>query len=402
MTAVWPRLQIDATAATVDGSTFIIDHSAIDGSDTLGTAPAYVYVPDADLRRVSIRRGGRRWRYDAGEAVIVLDNRSGDYDPDNAGGTYSTLGRSLIVPGMLAKVSIRTYDYYEATAFTGRLTDVRVDHDPVAPTVTWIFEDALAELGRVDVSDAGGAQDTSNQIASDLLDEAHAPSSAVTAGGLTVQRPATGSVRDALQRIADSNAGRFFVATDGAVTCEWRSDEASKSVEMTINSDQVSPYAAAITADPGFATVLNEVALRMADGTEVRAGAADRVSTYDAATLTLDTLLVDFSDAEDLAAFLASYQARPGRVVSQLVAKPQAWSSYDSAVATTLDIGSRVAVNMPGGQTFDGTVERIDWDFDADVTLRLGFDRYDPAGFGNADWFVIDTSSIDGTAVLAY
>jgi len=171
MTAIWPRLTIDATAFAPGGGTFILDFSALDGSDVLASGPDYVSVPDADIRSVSIRRGGRRWRYDAGEVTVELDNRSGDYDPDNSSGAYNTLGRSLLVPGMMAQLSIRTYDYYESVAFTGRLSEVRVDPTPLNPTATWVFVDELAVMSRIEISAAGGAVVDSKQIAEDLLDE---------------------------------------------------------------------------------------------------------------------------------------------------------------------------------------------------------------------------------------
>lgn len=173
MTAVWPRLQIDATAAAPGGGTFIVDHSALDGSDVAATGPDYVYVPDADIRRVSLRRGGSRWRYDAGEVIVELDNTSGDYDPDNPGGAYSTLGRSLLVPGMLGVLTIRVYDYYEPVVFTGRLSDARINVDPMAPRATWVFTDDMAVAGRIEVSEYGGAVDSAYRIGTDLLEEGH-------------------------------------------------------------------------------------------------------------------------------------------------------------------------------------------------------------------------------------
>jgi hypothetical protein len=81
------------------------------------------------------------------------------------------LGRSLLVPGMMAQLSIRTYDYYESVAFTGRLSEVRVDPTPLNPTATWVFVDELAVMSRIEISAAGGAVVDSKQIAEDLLDE---------------------------------------------------------------------------------------------------------------------------------------------------------------------------------------------------------------------------------------
>ena len=172
MTAIWPRVKIDAEAHTPGDGAFILDYSALDGTDVLVDGPEYVWLPDADVRSVSIRRGGRRWRYDAGEAVVVLDNPTGDYDPDNSSGAYNTLGTSLLVPGMMAQVHIRTYDYYESVAYTGRLTEVKVNPDPLNPTVTWVFVDELAVMSRIEISTAGGAVTDSKQIAEDLMDEA--------------------------------------------------------------------------------------------------------------------------------------------------------------------------------------------------------------------------------------
>jgi hypothetical protein len=171
VTAIWPRLKIDASAFEPGGGTFILDYSALDGPDVLAEGPDYVWVPDADIRRVSIRRGGRRWRYDAGEVVVELDNSSGNYDPDNSAGDYAALGRSLLVPGMMAQIHIRTYDYYESVAFTGRLSEVRVNPSPINPTATWVFVDELAVMSRIEISTAGGAVTDSKSIAEDLLNE---------------------------------------------------------------------------------------------------------------------------------------------------------------------------------------------------------------------------------------
>lgn len=220
--------------------------------------------------------------------------------------------------------------------------------------------------------------------------------------GKGVERPSGGSLRDALQRITNSNAGRFFAAKDGTLTLQWRDAEANKSTALTLNSDQTSPWVSGVQLAPGFTDVVSDVVLRLADGTEIRAQASERTALTESVSLTIDTALVDAGDGEDLAQFLADYSARPSRVVRELSASPQAWSSYDPVLAALLELGDRVSVNLPGGDTFDGTVERIAWDFDGAATLRLGLDRYDPGGFGNANWFTLDGSALDGADVLAY
>jgi hypothetical protein len=98
---------------------------------------------------------------------------------------------------------------------------------------------------------------------------------------------------------------------------------------------------------------------------------------------------------------LADFYSQPARVVESVVCNPAAWDGYDPVTVGLLELGDLVDVTLPGGDSSRGTVERIEWDFGDTVSLRLGLDRYDPAGYGNATWFILGTSALGGTALLA-
>ena len=55
-------------------------------SDPLDASPSWTTV--SGVRRISISRGRNHEldRMEAGRATVVLDNRSGDFWPDNSGG----------------------------------------------------------------------------------------------------------------------------------------------------------------------------------------------------------------------------------------------------------------------------------------------------------------------------
>ena len=406
---VYPRLLIDAD--TTEADEFVLDTSVI-GTDALASSPSYVYVDDDHIRALSIRRGGRRWQYDTGEVVVTLDNRSGDYNPDNNASTYGHNGRSLIQAGMLAQVILRTDDTTETTAFTGRLADAAVNHDPIMPTVTWVFEDALAEMGAVDISDAEGAVDQSMEIIGDLVDEhGYGSWSAYhTPFGKDVVRPGSMSLRQALQQIVNSDMGRFYVDVNGTPQFERWDEEDGKVAQMTFQSDGTLAYSQGVTTDPGLSSTFAEVQVNWPNGDPVvRASTSERTSRYGMRRLKVDTRLDDMGDAEDLAQQLADIHGRTVTKVTGLVCDPTTWDDpvWAALLRTSvagLELGELVDVQLLDGDTIaEASVERIDWDFaPGRCRLRLGLEGYQYGGYGNADWFVVGSSALDGTDVLAY
>jgi len=87
-TTITTTVEIDADPDTT--GQFVIGQSLLGGSDLIAPDERWIAVDDDRIRRVTIRRGGSEGNrpYDAGEAIVELDNRSGDFDPDNPYGFY--------------------------------------------------------------------------------------------------------------------------------------------------------------------------------------------------------------------------------------------------------------------------------------------------------------------------
>ena len=128
---------------------FTLGVSPLGGTDVLGTPSGVNWqsIPTSDVRSVSIRRG--RTREDQanqpGQLTLTLDNRSGNYDPDNLLSTYQWYGYSTLMRGMAVRVSA-TYSATTYVQYVGYVEHIDVDVS-LDPIVTIVCTDALAILG---------------------------------------------------------------------------------------------------------------------------------------------------------------------------------------------------------------------------------------------------------------
>jgi hypothetical protein len=135
-------------------SNFVLGLSTLGGSDTLGTSTGFNWqsIPTTDIRSLSIRRGRTRedQNNQPGQLSLVLDNRSGNYDPDNASSTYQWYGYSTLMRGMGIRVKA-TYGATVEYLYYGYVEQINTDVS-LDPVVTFIATDALAILGARNLS----------------------------------------------------------------------------------------------------------------------------------------------------------------------------------------------------------------------------------------------------------
>lgn len=92
-------VEVDADPDTT--GEFVIGQSLLGGTDLLAASERWIQIPTLQVKKVSVRRGGGQASrsYDAGEAVVELDNRSGNFDPDNPNSFYVMGSRRLLAQG---------------------------------------------------------------------------------------------------------------------------------------------------------------------------------------------------------------------------------------------------------------------------------------------------------------
>lgn len=405
---------------------FILDYSALDGPDQLAPTPIpedWIALPSVDVRSITVRRGRTRedQAMQAGEAIVVLDNLSGDYDPDNADSTYVRSGYSLLSRGQpfrvraLSSVSyddpdvdyddlLVDYDSFEDQAVTllrGFIEGVTPDQGFDA-TVTITATDALAWLGNQPVAEIAAAHsgDDTSVRAARILDAVGWSATDRDLTGSREMQPTTfgRSALDLLDECATCEAGVLFVTRDGVVKLVPY-EEMYLGDEVAAFSDQRTDRTVeydAISTSPGAEYLTNSVTWTTTTGTEVTATDAVSVSRFGEHPARPATVpLLSTGAAEDLAALVAAQYAFPLTRVTRLefdaVGLGDAWPDVLGA-----ELRDRATVDRttPDGRalTYICAIESMNHDI-TPARWRVSW-ALAPAASGTR--FRLDFSTLDG------
>jgi hypothetical protein len=238
-------VSIDFANGPAFGNPLLLDDPSTPlGTGILADAPADVVDVSDIALRVSIRRGRNRVlnSFEAGSATVVLEDESGDYNPQNSSGPY--FGKLL----PLRKIRIfADYDdggglerYY---LFSGYITSFdntfRLGLDEVS-TVTFQCVDAFRLLQNVQITTVAGssAGQTTGARIENLLDLASFPVSQrlIDVGDTLVQAdPATNrTLLAACQTIEQSELGGFFIDDEGNAVFLSRTTVSEKADETPL------------------------------------------------------------------------------------------------------------------------------------------------------------------------
>jgi hypothetical protein len=420
------ELNADPDISTI----FIINDSLLGGTDLLASDDRWIAVPTLRVLSVSVRRGGTsaNREYDAGEAVVEFDNRSGDYDPDNPYGPYVIGGRRLLAQG--TGLRLKATSTGSATVFVGTVESIDVKGHWAHPTAVFTATDMLTELAKVDVPIQGsqtGGGSSSSVRANWILDQAAVPATKrnVAAGGRNVlATTGGGTVRENLSRVSNGEAGRFFVNRSGLVTLTWHDAEYGKTSKADYGNTGAGPKYVSIESSPGYVGIINTAMVhrlpprvrneetgQFEDGPDLEDAGdedPDSVALYGRRSTSVDVVLADDADVAELATFLAYRRSDPLQRITQLVSVPlEAMTTAQAQALLQIELGDLITLTQ---QTIDGrgivwtaNVESIAWEHNAPLThVTFGTSPSDTSGlFGSASWFLIGSSLLGGTAVLA-
>jgi len=217
-----PSLKVYLDTGNRNSGIFTLGWSVLNGSDTLNNYTPFsilTSIPIADVKQINIRRGRTRedQQFQPGQLTLMLDNRSGNYDPENPSSTFvSSTSVQMLVAGSGIRVTA-TWGGTEYNLYTGYIEAMNKDLS-LAPIVTITCTDGLAKLGKV--QSTYGTLGVPDGYAIDGI-----LSSVGWNGGQDVLTHATyylGSVpnSDALNMcstIATQQLGRFFATTSGSI-----------------------------------------------------------------------------------------------------------------------------------------------------------------------------------------
>ena len=148
-----PLLKVYLDTGNRNSGVFTLGWSLLGGTDKLNTYTPFSIltpIPITDVKQLNIRRGRTRedQQFQPGQLTLVLDNRSGNYDPENPSSTFlSSTGVQMLVSGSGIRVTA-TWGGTEYNLYSGYIEAMDKDLS-LAPVVTITCADGLAKLGRL-------------------------------------------------------------------------------------------------------------------------------------------------------------------------------------------------------------------------------------------------------------
>jgi hypothetical protein len=364
--------------ATRTSTKFTVTNSTVGVSSGTGSAKVgdvlHTYVPlvtltqipATDVRDIAIRRGRTRedQTFQPGTMTLILDNRSGSYDPEALNATFSNGVYSMLSAGTNMKVTA-TWSSVEYSLFTGYIELVEIVQG-LDSVVTITCVDFFKRLGNTKINLAiVGSTIASSTAASTFLTRASWAYGSSISGArvITIAGSPIDSALNGLETLASGQGGRFFCSRTGtAVFSGYDYIVPSGAAALTF-SDQRSSGTIEydnITISPGSKYLRNQITasnpygLATSDGvtlsytaTEnsyVNAGSANR---YKSAGVSIPSFLTQTELDTDVGQYLADKFADPEYRVEQLdfeVTKLDAlggtiWPSFLGS-----DIGTKVSV----------------------------------------------------------
>lgn len=212
-----------------------------------------------------------------------------------------------------------------------------------------------------------------------------------------------------LQSVAETENGRLFVDTSGAVVFKDRRQPYSATTPNSTYGDGTGEWGYMnIELQYGDEQIWNEVRVTRAGGTEQVANSTASQASYLTRTLERSGLLMDSdNEAKDAADFLLSNYKDPAVRVLSLQVWPLALGTGGFAEVLSREIGDRVRIKRrpPGGGAAisqDSFIEGIEHELTPD-TWTTTF-RYSAigAGYSVGSGIYLDTATLDTTGVLIY
>ena len=335
------------------GNFFTLDDSLRGVLDnTLYTLGGDVYIDvTSTVRGVSIKRGRNRQleKFTAGNANIILDNRSRVYDPTNTAGPYY----NQILPRKRVRVTEQ-----DRVIYTGQVADWNFDYSVSGDSTAQVScVDALTLLVEPELTAGTETAQLSGSRVSAVLNDIAWPTDdrRISAGQVTLDADVIGSnvkALDYLNKVALSDPGALFVGADGFLVFLDRADLQNASTPIVFGTGGI-PFTD-IQVEYGIEELSNQVSVTYYGGTAVAgtAVAIDNTSVGQFGLFEADynTLLASAADAQALADFQVARYAQPQYRVDTVSVALDGLSTATQQSVLTLDLGAVATVTWtPNG-----------------------------------------------------
>jgi hypothetical protein len=329
---------------------FTLGISQLGSSDVLGgtSGTNWQAIPTTDIRSISIRRGRTRedQNNQPGALTLTLDNRSGNYDPDNASSPYQWYGYSTLMRGMGIRVSA-TYSSTTYIQFIGYVENVNVDVS-LDPVVTFTATDGLAIMGArsLDAVASTYSGDTTAIRVGRYLDASGLFPARSLTGSRQMQPTTLGNTVLALcEEAAACEFGRFHVDRQGQPTLIPYENLKTTTLQFALSDTRASntiEYDTIHTTPGAFFLVNKAIVTQYSNHSQTveNTTSSGRFGTY---TRSVSAPLLNDSDASTIAGYYANRTAFPATRVDRVEFDGLGVSSLWTNILQT-DLGDRVTV----------------------------------------------------------
>ena len=284
-------------------------------------------VTTTDLVQIDIRRGRTRQneRDQAGISVVVFNNTSGYYDPDNTSvsNPWVVSGTNILRDGLQMRI-VATIGGTSYNLYYGFLEETEVNQGE-APSTTMTFVDGIAYIADAQapaLATAGFAETAATRVGRILANYVGWTGSTSLTG--TVGMLATVQNRSCMELIyqaVDAIAGRFYISRNGVATLVPLADKFSRPTQLLFTDNQASntvPYSELYT-NPGTYYVVNQAVINRTNITKQYTSRYNpSVSAYGIAKTVIDAPVATDSNAQNLALYESRKLAIPLTYVERI------------------------------------------------------------------------------------
>lgn len=343
----------------------------------------YVDVPRTDLRMIDLYRGRTRpdQRVDAGQMIVTLDNRSGDYDPDNSSSPWWLSGQTTLRADLRARL-IATWSGTSYVLYVGYLETTKLDAGFDA-TATMTFVDGISVFGRYIApalkTAAYSGETTSTRVGRMLSYAGWGSGSSWRSltGSVTLAKTAQNMpIMDIINQCEDAEAGCFYISRTGVATFINLKNKFNRPTQLTFDDQRTANTVEyyEIDTNPGIYSFVNAALVNY--GAEQKSQKLFKnqpsVAKYGLKKIEVNTYILLTSVANKLATYYATRTKTPKTLVQSIsftaLALDALYPDFLETEIQDLCIVKRTTVDGRN-QTFNLTIEGFhykitpnDWD----------------------------------------
>lgn len=315
--------------------------SAFDGVTTPSVAVQFLKsgtwtsATTTDVIQIDIRRGRTRQneRDQCGISVVVFNNTSGYYDPDNtsAGSPWVVSGASILRDGLQMRI-VATIGGTAYPLYYGYLEETKVNQGE-APSSTMTFVDGIAYIADAQapaLAAAAYAESAATRVGRMLTYAGWTGSTSLTGSVNMLTTTQNRSCMEMIYQAVNSIAGRFYISRSGVATLVPLANKFSRPTQLLFTDTAASNTVgySQLYTNPGTYFVVNQAVINRGENKQYTSQYNPSVSAYGIAKNVIDAPVATDSNAQNLALYESRYMATPTTYVERVDFNALAVGSY--------------------------------------------------------------------------